>query len=33
MRLVQDLSYTYLPQKPSLDLESKGLTALPPAIL
>ena len=27
------IAYTYLPQKPSLDLESKGLTALPPAIL
>ena len=27
------IAYTYLPQKPSLDLEPKGLTALPPAIL
>lgn len=27
------IAYTYLPQKPSLDLEPKGLPALPPAIL
>ncbi len=26
------IAYTYLPQKPSLDLEPKGLPALPPAI-
>jgi hypothetical protein len=27
------IAYTYLPKKPSLDLGSKGLAALPPAIL
>ena len=26
------IAYTYLPQKPSLDLEPKGLPALPPAL-
>jgi hypothetical protein len=26
------IAYTYLPKKPSLDLEPKGLPALPPAI-
>jgi len=26
------VAYTYQPQKPSLDLEPKGLPALPPAI-
>ncbi len=26
------IAYTYLPQKPSLDLEPKGLLALPPAL-
>ena len=27
------IAYTYLEKKPSLDLEVKGLSALPPAIL
>jgi hypothetical protein len=26
------IAYTYLPQKPSLDLKQKGLVALPPAL-
>ena len=26
------IAYTYLPQKPSLDLEPKGFSALPPAL-
>ena len=26
------IAYTYLPRKPSLDLEQKGLPALPPAV-
>jgi hypothetical protein len=26
------IAYTYHPVKPSLDLEDKGLSALPPAI-
>ena len=26
------IAYTYLPQKPSLDLETKGLPTLPPAL-
>ena len=26
------IAYTYLPQKPSLDLKPKGLPALPPAL-
>ncbi|MEM8717496.1 MAG: IS982 family transposase, partial [Cyanobacteria bacterium P01_A01_bin.3] len=26
------VAYTYLPTKPSLDLQYKGLTALPPAL-
>ena len=26
------IAYSYLPQKPSLDLEPKALSALPPAV-